>query len=384
MEGLSLCTIFCIFAIMFVLDSHCDTPSQIVRLRDLSLDNDHAQLDFPKMRRGGVDGAFFALYTSNSLSVDEGRKKVEEMLQAVDATLQSNKDIAAMARAPDEALANRKAGLLTVFLGLENGQPIGDDLSMLDYYYKRGIRYVTLTHGNHNQICDSCTPKQARWAGSVVSGSVRKGGVSPFGEEVIGRMNELGLLVDVSHTSAATTAAALEISSKPIIASHSSCQALCEHPRNLSDALIRRIADKGGVVQIAFYPEFLDLSFSKLIRGSGLYDWASDIEDEFIANPADPAKRAAWYAAMDRLQTLERPSWTRIVDHIEHAAKVGGVEAVGLGSDFDGICVAPEGMEDCSCMPRIFDELSRRGWSSSDIEKIAGANFLRCWRDNLG
>ena len=375
---------------MFVLDSHCDTPSQLVRLRDLALDNDHAQLDFPKMRRGGVDGAFFALYTSNSLSVEQGREKVEEMLRAVDACLQANRLTAALAVTPEEALANQKAGLLTVFLGLENGQPIGDDLSMLDYYHKRGIRYVTLTHGNHNQICDSCTPKEARWAGSESvsfgasgSGGRRKGGVSPFGETVIGRMNELGLLVDVSHTSAATTAAALDISSKPIIASHSSCQALCAHPRNLSDELIRRIADKGGVVQIAFYPEFLDLNFSQMIRGSGLYDWASDIEDEFIADPADPAKRSAWYAAMDRLQTLERPSWTRIVDHIEHAITVGGIECVGIGSDFDGICVAPEGMEDCSRMGRIFDELSRRGWSASDIEKIAGDNFLRCWRDNL-
>ncbi|MBP5538538.1 MAG: dipeptidase [Bacteroidales bacterium] len=368
---------------MFVLDSHCDTPSQLVRLRDLALDNDHAQLDFPKMRRGGVDGAFFALYTSNSLSVEQGREKVEEMLRAVDACLQANRSTAALAVSPDEALANQKAGLLTVFLGLENGQPIGDDLAMLDYYYKRGIRYVTLTHGNHNQICDSCTPKEARWAGSTVSGSGagRKSGVSPFGEEIIGRMNELGLLVDVSHTSAAATAAALDISSKPIIASHSSCQALCAHPRNLPDELIRRIADKGGVVQIAFYPEFLDLSFSKMIRGSGLYDWASDMEDEFIADPANKAKRAAWYAAMDRLQTLERPSWTRIVDHIEHAIKVGGVECMGIGSDFDGICVAPEGLEDCSQMGRIFDELSRRGWSASDIEKIAGGNFLRCWRE---
>lgn len=357
---------------MFVLDSHCDTPSQLVRLRDLALDNDYAQLDFPKMRRGGVDGAFFALYTSNSLSVEQGRKKVAEMLRAVDACLQANRSTAALALSPDEALANQKAGLLTVFLGLENGQPIGDELAMLDQYYAQGIRYVTLTHGNHNQICDSCTPKEARW-----------NGVSPFGEEVIGRMNELGLLVDVSHTSAATTAAALDISSKPIIASHSSCQALCAHPRNLSDALIRRIADKGGVVQIAFYPEFLELSFSKLIRGSGLYDWASDIEDIFIADPADKEKRAAWYAAMDRLQTLERPSWTRIVDHIEHAIRVGGIECVGIGSDFDGICVAPEGMEDCSSMGKIFEELSRRGWSASDLEKIAGGNFLRCWRENL-
>ena len=369
---------------MFVLDSHCDTPSQLVRLRDLAVDNDHAQLDFPKMRRGGVDGAFFALYTSNSLSVEQGREKVEEMLRSVAACLEANRSTAALAVTPDEALAHQKAGLLTVFLGLENGQPIGDDLAMLDYYYKRGIRYVTLTHGNHNQICDSCTPKEARWAGSAVSGSGRKSGVSPFGEEVIGRMNELGLLVDVSHTSAAATAAALESSANPIIASHSSCQALCAHPRNLSDELIRRIADKGGVVQIAFYPEFLDLNFSKMIRGSGLYDWASDIEDEFIADPADPAKRAAWYAAMDRLQTLGRPSWTRIVDHIEHAIQVGGVECVGIGSDFDGICVAPEGMEDCSQMGRIFDELSRRGWSASDIEKIAGGNFLRCWRENIG
>ena len=357
---------------MFVLDSHCDTPSQIVRLRDLAKDNDHAQLDFPKMRRGRVDGAFFALYTSNSLSIEQGRAKVEEMLQAVERTLQSNKDLASLAVSPSEALENQSNGRLSVFLGLENGQPIGDDLKMLDRYFERGVRYVTLTHGKHNQICDSCTPKEPRW-----------NGVSPFGEEVIGRMNELGLLVDISHTSSATTSAALDISSKPIIASHSSCQALCAHPRNLSDEHIRRIADKGGVVQIAFYPEFLEISFSKLIRGSGLYDWASDIEDAFIEDPADEAKRAAWNAAQDRLRELSRPSWTRIVDHIEHAIQVGGVECVGIGSDFDGICVAPEGMEDCSRMPLIFEELSRRGWGSSDIDKIAGANFLRCWAEVL-
>ena len=357
---------------MFVLDSHCDTPSQLVRLRDLSKDNDHAQLDFPKMRRGGVDGAFFALYTSNSLSVEKGREKVEEMLQAVDVCLKQNKEIATLAVSPDQALENQRKGLLSVFLGLENGQPIGDSLQMLDAYHEKGIRYETLTHGNHNQICDSCTPAQPRW-----------NGVSPFGEQVIGRMNELGLLVDVSHTSSSSTAMALDISTKPIIASHSSCQALCAHPRNLSDEHIRRFADKGGVIQIAFYPEFLDLSFSKLIRGSGLYDWASDIEDAFIEDPADKHRRALWYAAMDRLKELSRPHWTRIVDHIEHAAQVGGVEAVGIGSDFDGICVAPEGMEDCSRMPLIFEELSRRDWNESDIAKIAGGNFLRCWQENL-
>lgn len=357
---------------MFVLDSHCDTPSQLVRLRDLSQDNDHAQLDFPKMRRGGVDGAFFALYTSNSLSIEKGREKVEEMLLQVDICLKQNKGTAARAVSPSQALDNQRKGLLSVFLGLENGQPVGDSLQMLDAYYEKGIRYVTLTHGTHNQICDSCTPRQPRWRG-----------VSPFGEQVIGRMNELGLLVDVSHTSAATTSAALEISSKPIIASHSSCQALCAHPRNLSDEHIRRIAEGGGVVQIAFYPEFLDLSFSKLIRGSGLYDWASDIEDAFIADPADPLRRKAWNDAQDRLKELSRPHWTRIVDHIEHAIQVGGIECVGIGSDFDGICVAPEGMEDCSRMPLIFEELSRRGWNESDIAKIAGGNFLRCWQENL-
>jgi membrane dipeptidase len=358
---------------MFVLDSHCDTPSQIVRLRDLSLDNDHAQVDFPKLHRGGVDACFFALYTGASLSVDAARIKVEEMLKVVDDTLLKNRDLAVLTKTASQALENQRNARFSLCLGLENGQPIGDDFQQLDSYFDKGIRYVTLTHSAHNLIGDSCSPKQARW-----------NGLSPFGKQLVEKMNELGMMVDISHTSAKTTWDALDVSSKPIIASHSSCQTLCKHPRNLSDDLIRAIADKGGVVQIAFYPEFLDFEFSKTLRDSGLYDWGEEIEEVFIADPSNAGKRAAWYAVLDRLQALSRPHWTRIVDHIEHAIQVGGVECVGLGSDFDGICVTPEGMEDISCMPLIFEELCRRGWGSSDIEKIAGANFLRCWKDNLG
>lgn len=353
---------------MFVLDSHCDTPSQIVRLRDLSFDNDHSQVDFPKLKKGGVDACFFALYTPAKLTLDAGRLYVEEMLQAVDNTLLKNKEIASLTVSAREVLENQQNGRFSLCLGLENGSPIGESFEQLDSYFSRGIRYVTLTHSQHNQIGDSCTPKTAQW-----------GGLSPFGKELVEKMNELGMLVDISHTSSLTTRDALDVSSKPIIASHSSCQSLCEHPRNLSDALIRSIAERGGVVQIAFYPEFLDASFSKTLRKGGLYDWACDIEDEFIAHPEDTAKRTAWYQALDRLQALERPSYCRVVDHIEHAIRVGGVEAVGLGSDFDGICVTPQGLEDISCMPLIFEELSRRGWAWSDIEKIAGQNFLRVW-----
>ena len=354
---------------MFVLDSHCDTPSQILRLRDLSLDNDHAHVDFPKLRRGGVDGAFFALYIPASLEGEEAYEYACRLLDCVNMTLAENPDQARLAVDGDQAAANKEAGLFSVFMGLENGSPIGDSLDRLRFFHDSGVRYMTLCHSADNQICDSCASKHKKW-----------GGLSPFGREVIAEMNRLGMLIDVSHISDDSFWDVLKYSKVPVAATHSCCRALADHPRNMTDDMIRALADAGGVMQINFYPLFIDGGFASILEESGIEERNEGVEAQFIACPSDPLKRAAWNAVQDELMALPRPSYKRVVDHIDHAVSIAGIDHVGIGSDFDGIEVTPDGLEDISFMPLIFDEMRSRGYSEEDIEKVAGGNFLRLLR----
>ena len=324
---------------MFVLDSHCDTPSQILRQRDLSLDNEHAHVDFPKLRKGKVDGAFFALYVPASLDSDPDKAFAHavELYEGVERTVMSNHLSVAWATDYKEASDNKSKGLFSVFLGLENASPI-DSIDKLKYFYDRGVRYVTLCHSLNNHVCDSCAPETKRW-----------GGLSPFGKELVAEMNRLGILVDVSHVSDDTFYDVLKVSRKPVVATHSCCRSLAGHPRNMTDDMIRALAASGGVIQINFYPCFLDSGFSA------------------VFDESDSAK----------CESLPRPSYRLIADHIDHVVGLVGVDHVGIGSDYDGIEVTPDGMEDISMMPKLFEELRDRGYSEEDLEKIAGGNFFR-------
>ena len=352
---------------MFVLDSHCDTPSQILRLRDISIDNDYAQVDIPKLKRGGVDGVFFALYIPSSMDTDPdaARAYAYRMLDGVRNSLDNNPD-ALITTSVQQALENQSKGLLSIFIGLENGAAIGDSLDELQRFYAAGVRYVTLCHTGNNQICDSCAQKYGRW-----------NGLSPFGKEVIAEMNRLGMLIDVSHISDAAFYDVINLSTKPVVATHSCCRALADHPRNLTDDMIRKIAAGGGVVQVNFYPVFIDDRFQHILNDSGIMERGEMIESEFIADPANLLKRSAWNAVQDELNALERPSYKRIVDHIDHIVRLVGIDYVGLGSDFDGIEVTPDGMEDISRFSRVLDEMRARDYSESDIEKVASGNFFR-------
>ena len=351
---------------MYLLDSHCDTPSQILRLRDLSIDNDHSHVDFPKLFRGGVDGAFFALYVPAALQEDDAYRYSYRLLEAVRAAVAANPDKAAFAVSHSQALANKEAGLFSVFMGLENGSPIGNSIERLGEYYDAGVRYVTLCHSRDNQICDSCASASGRW-----------GGLSPFGKDLVKEMNRMGMMVDVSHISDASFYDVIDCSSRPVVATHSCCRALAGHPRNMTDDMIRVLASNGGVIQINFYPLFLDSGFKNILSDSGIMDYGERIEEEFIKDPSDHQKRSAWNKVQDELMSLARPSFRRIADHIDHAVQVAGIDHVGLGSDFDGIEVTPSGLEDISLMPVLIDELSARGYSAADISKIAGENFFR-------
>ncbi len=354
---------------MFILDSHCDTPSQIHRLRNLSLDNTYSHVDFPKLKRGGLNGVFFAIYVPASLDEIQAYDYANTLLDEVNNSLRENSDIAVKTLSTLEAFENQKNNKISIFLGLENGSAISESFELLKSFYNRGVRYLTLCHSSHNLICDSCAPKVPKW-----------GGLSPFGKELISEMNKLGMMVDVSHISDEAFYDVIKVSNAPVVATHSSCRALVNHPRNMTDDMICALADNGGVIQINFFPLFLDADFAKVLEQSGLEDKYESIEDEFIKEPENLLKREAWYKVIDELNSLKRPSYKRIVDHIDHVVSLVGIDYVGLGSDFDGIAVTPEGMEDISQYPKIFSELKTRGYTGEEIAKIAGGNFLRVFK----
>ena len=351
---------------MFVLDSHCDTPSQILRLRDLSIDNEYSHVDFPKLKRGGVDGAFFALYVPASLATEEAYAYSQRLLDAVHSTITQNPAAVRLTVSEQDAKNNKSEGVFSMFLGLENGSPVGKSMDRLHEFYDAGVRYMTLCHSRDNQICDSCASASGKW-----------GGLSPFGKEVIAEMNRIGMLVDVSHISDAAFYDVIRCSQRPVVATHSCCRALSDHPRNMTDDMIRALASEGGVIQINFYPLFLDVNFRNTLSASGIMDYGEAVEEAFIKDPADPSKRAAWNEVQQALTELQRPSFKLIADHIDHVVSLVGIDHVGLGSDYDGIEVTPDGMEDISMMPRIFDELRSRGYTESDLSKIASENFFR-------
>lgn len=352
---------------MFILDSHCDTPSQLLRGLDMDRDNRYGHVDFPKLARGGVDATFFALYTSRELSPDAATRHALDMLAAVRDAV-GRRDDAAMAFSVDEMLENKRKGLISILLGMENGAPIQQSTALLRQFYRMGVRYMTLTHNGDNAIADAAAEGKT-WHG-----------LSPFGREVIAEMNRIGMLIDVAHVSDETFYDCIRLSRVPVVSTHSCCRALCGHRRNMSDDMLRALADNGGVIQINFYPCFLTDSFTDVLAASGLENEGEQLEAAFIADPSDPVKVARWHGILDRLLALDRPSYKTVVDHIDHAVRIAGIDHVGIGSDFDGIAVPPAGLEDISKIGVVFDEMRRRGYTEEMIGKVAGANFLRVMR----
>jgi len=350
---------------MFVLDTHVDTPSMLLEGIDLGKKLHRGHVDFPRMKEGEVDGAFFAIYIPKELNETEAVSHAIRLISKVYDTVDSNNDLAALAFSSEDASRNQKNGLLSVFMGMENGTPIGQDLKMLRFFYRMGIRYMTLCHNADNLICDSAASSNPRW-----------GGLSPFGRDVVAEMNALGMLVDVSHASDDTFYDVLEHSVKPVVASHSCCRSLCSHRRNLSDQMMRDLASQGGVLQVNFYPYFLQDGFStpeldSMIEEYELWQkrYREDLKDEVAAEK--------YWSISDKLKSYPSISYKRIADHVDYAVSLMGVDHVGLGSDFDGIEIAPDGLRDISAYHVILEELRSRGYTTGDINKIAGENFLR-------
>lgn len=347
---------------MFILDAHCDAPSQMLRLRDFSLDNHHAQVDFPKMKRGGVYASFFACYVP--CDKPDPLEYARSLMDVTKRQIASNPGVVALARSSSEIKENYDNGLISIILALENGAPIGNSFEILHELYDEGVRYVTLTHSKDNRICDSC------------SGSGTWGGLSPFGKELVREMNRIGMLIDLAHCSNDTVRDVLRITSQPVAFTHGSCSALCNHRRNLPDELLRGIAETGGVVGISLYPSFISPEFDKVLKDSGL-ESKSWIEDKFISDPSNADYRKAWESLQDELAALPRPGVGTYADHLEHAIEICGVEHIGIGTDYDGIEVTPRGMETIESLPLVFGELSRRGYSDRELSLIASGNYLR-------
>jgi membrane dipeptidase len=345
-----------------------DTPSQLLRLRDPGVDNPYAQVDFPKLRRGGVDGAFFALYTPAEMAPDAATRYALQMLSATYDAVEAHPGEVSLAFSPEDAVKARKNGRISLFLGMENASPIQESLALLRTFYRMGVRYLTLTHNGDNAVADSAAEGK-RW-----------GGLSPFGREVVAEMNRLGMMVDLSHAADSTFWDCLKLSRAPIVATHSCCRALCAHRRNLTDEMLQALGESDGYVGINFYPSFLSDDFGKDPADAALLDEADAVEAAFIRNPADPERVEAWHRMQDRLRELPRPGVKEIVDHVDHAVSLAGIDHVGLGSDYDGILVAPEGMEDVSKIGCIAQEMARRGYSSRDIEKVTGKNLMDVFR----
>lgn len=354
---------------MFILDSHCDSPSQMMRARDFCKDNSWGHVDFPKLKAGGVDASIFALYNAPELSPDEATRYTLDMLAHLYDQVDAAEGEVEFAFSAAELEENKANGLLSILISMENGAPIQKSLSLLRMFYRMGVVCMTLAHNGDNEICDSC------------AGNARWGGLSPFGREVVREMNSLGMIVDIAHCSDDTVRDCLELSKAPIVSTHSCCKALASHRRNLSDELLKAIADKDGVVQINFCPAFLRDDYIDLMNETGEGERADAIEAEFIAAPTDPVKVAAWVEEQKVLESMKRPTIADVADHIDHAVAVMGVDHVGVGTDFDGILVAPEGLENVSKLPALWAELKKRGYSRKDIEKIAGGNFLRVLKE---
>lgn len=351
-----------------VIDTHADTTQRLLG-SDFDLGAVHADgsIDIPRMREGGVAAVFFAIWIPGTVTGGEAVRRALGQIEAVRRHVARHGRDLAFARTAQDIRDARAAGQIAVLLGLEGGHMLNHDLGVLREYASLGVRYMTLTHVRNTD-----------WADASTDAAVHNG-LSDFGKDVIREMNRLGMAVDVSHASDKAVADALEASEAPVFASHSSCHALCATPRNLRDGLIRALAAKGGVIQINFHAGFISQRFRDAEGANP--ELQREIEAEAERRSGGDDSRSLIESGnvvreMVALGKLPRVDWTDIVDHIDHAVEIAGVDHVGLGSDFDGADM-PCGMEDASHLPRITDALLDRSYSEEDIQKILGGNTLR-------
>lgn len=361
-----------------ITDGHVDLPYRLKvknfrlerELLGIPIETSDGDFDYKRAKAGGLSAPFMSIFVPSSYQSDlnEAKLYADSIISMMDGIIAAHPDKFARGGSPEQIEANFKQGLISLPMGLENGAPI-TTLADVQYYYDKGIRYVTLTHAKDNHICDSSYDTTRTW-----------NGLSPFGREMIGEMNRTGMMIDVSHISDTAFYQVMELSAAPVIASHSSCRKFTpEWERNMSDEMIQLLAHKGGVIQINFGSTFLDAEIAK-----NREQYREEMKrrlDEAGLKADDPEAKAV-IAAFKADYPALYADVQRVADHIDHVRAIAGIDYVGLGSDFDGVGDSlPTGLKDVSMYPNLIHELLKRGYTESDIAKICYQNVWRVWHN---
>lgn len=352
-----------------IVDGHIDVPYRLQNnWEDISDSTQSGDFDYPRAKEGGLDAPFMSIYIPVQYQETGGAKAVaDSLINMVRGIADDHPDKFAIATSPEEIRTHFKKGLISLPMGMENGAPIGTDLSNIRYFYDRGIRYITLAHSRDNKISDS----------SYDTTEDTHNGLSDFGMEVVQEMNRVGMMVDVSHITDEAFFDVMEVTQAPVVATHSSVRHFTPgFERNMSDTLITRLAENNGVIMINFGSTFLDSTSNKSSTRV-----RAEIEEEIEERGLEPgSKEAQEFSETYFEENFQYSTVEKVADHIDHVVELVGIEHVGLGSDYDGVGnTLPTGLKDVSSYPNLFDELLDRGYSEEDIQKIASGNIFRVW-----
>jgi membrane dipeptidase len=357
-----------------LVDTHDDTTQLLLDPKfDLGEHHASGSIDIPRMREGGMSAIFFSIWMPSKITGPTSVQKALDQIDAVREEIRRHPGDLVLATTAGQIRQAHKDGKIAALMGIEGGHMIASDLGVLRMYAALGVRYMTLTHSGNDEWADSSTDKPVH------------NGLTDFGKDVVREMNRLGVIVDISHVSDKTFYDALELSKAPLFASHSSCRAICDAPRNMTDQMMKDLAAKGGVVQINYHVGFLSQEFRNAEKADPKINEA--ISQEITKRCGSEANEGCMLIEGDRVTreyvnkgVLPRVDYTKIIEHIDHAVKVAGIDHVGLGSDFDGANM-PFGMEDASMLPKITDALLMKDYSEGDVKKILGENTLRVMID---
>lgn len=353
-----------------VVDTHDDTTQRFLDPNfDLGVRHPDGSIDIPRMREGGLGAIFFSIWIPSKITGPQAVQKALDQIDAVRETVRKHPNDLVLATSAEDIRRAHAQHKIAALMGVEGGHMIGNDASVLRLYAALGVRYMTLTHSGNDEWADSSTDTPAH------------NGLTDFGKDVVREMNRLGVIVDISHVSDKTFYDALTVSKAPLFASHSSCRAICDAPRNMTDQMIKDLAAKGGVIQINYHVGFLSQEFRNAEKNDPKIN--ESLSAELKKRCGDETNEGCMLIEGDRITRqyvsqgkLPRVDFAKIIEHIDHAVKLVGTDHVGLGSDFDGANM-PFGMEDASMLPKITEALLQKGYSESDVKKILGENTLR-------
>ncbi|HEY4641424.1 MAG TPA: dipeptidase [Thermoanaerobaculia bacterium] len=347
-----------------IVDGHCDSPYRMLR-HNVHLDehDTEAQLDLKTLRASGITASFFAAYVPPFYAGRGAANFAHRLMALIREEAERHPEVLTFVTDAAGIRAAKRDGKQALMIGVEGGHAIEDSLDILRDFYAKGARYMTLTHVNTNNWCDSS------------GDAARHNGLTDFGRDVVRTMNDLGMIVDISHVSDAAYYAALETTRVPLVATHSSCRAICNHPRNMTDNMLRDLAKNGGVCMINFFSAFISDDVAQVLKHS-----AKRMKSSGLGGTEEvPDDRTDWDTYLEWFRSLGMPKATldQVADHVFHAAEVAGIEHVGIGSDFDGVPALPDGLTDASMLPALTRRLSERGMRDEEIEQVLGANFMR-------